>query len=652
MKRKLNQNDIPEAARDQASGQDDRPESTTFASLGLDSRLLHAIQQEKFTSPTPVQLKAIPLALAGKDVFARAKTGSGKTLAYLLPVLHSVLHYKTANRHAKCTYGLLLVPTKELASQVETVIKSIISLVAQQVRCENITRSEDATVTRARLENEPDLVVATPSRANQWISNDIMRTAGLKHLVIDEADLILSYGYEDDLQVIANALPSGVQKIMMSATMRTDIDTLSSLFFSSESGSLAILDLSAEEAAEKQALAQYVVRTAEDEKFLLIYAIFKLKLIKGKVIVFVADIDRAYRVKLFLEQFGIRSCVLNSEMPVNSRLRIVEEFNRGVYEIIIAADENEVIETDSSKDMLQSANNEDSMMTENYYHKESPQTLKKSTTATDERQNEEDTGDVHPASESETNQVSAPETQRKDTARSNKKHEYGIARGINFRNVTCVLNFDLPTTSKSYIHRIGRTARAGEKGMALSFYVPSELYRKHKPTTIPQCKHDESVLEYVKNKQSQAGAGIQEWDLDWGKLEGFRYRLADALRTVTRIAVREARMRELRSELLRSEKLKRHFEENPDDLKHLRHDMETHVIRHQSHLRNVPEYLLPNGGKAAIDQTLGSVGLRKGGENRIRKARAFNKTKAKGRTAKSKRSDPLKSLNVRGRGKK
>lgn len=84
-------------------------------------------------------------------------------------------------------------------------------------------------------------------------------------------------------------------------------------------------------------------RCGEDEKFLLAYIIFKLKLVKGKCIIFVGDVDRCYRLKLFFEQFGIRSCILNSELPVNSRIHVVEEFNRNVYDIIIASDEKEIL---------------------------------------------------------------------------------------------------------------------------------------------------------------------------------------------------------------------------------------------------------------------------------------------------------------------
>jgi ATP-dependent RNA helicase DDX56/DBP9 len=245
--------------------------------------------------------------------------------------------------------------------------------------------------------------------------------------------------------------------------------------------------------------------------------------------------------------------------------------------------------------------------------------------------------------------------------RNRKDREFGISRGIDFRHVTCVLNFDLPTTSKSYIHRIGRTARAGETGIALSFCVPKELYKKHKSTSIPQCENDEKVLEKIRKKvegkddnnpTAESKAKLEEWSFDMKKLEGLRYRFTDALRAVTRIAVREARTKELRQALINSEKLKRHFEENPEDLRHLRHDTETHAVRQQPHLKHVPDYLLPAGGKAAVVKDVGYVGIRKESENALRRRRELNRRKGKGRIAKGKGLDPLKSLNARGRGKK
>ena len=140
----------------------------------------------------------------------------------------------------------------------------------------------------------------------------------IQYLVIDEADLVLSYGHESDLQQISAKLPKTVQTYLMSATLTDEIHTLKS----SMCRNPAVLKLEDAE-RDTDTLTQYYVECAEDDKFLLIYVILKLKLLKGKCIVFVNNIDRCYRVKLYLEQFGIRSCVLNAELPLNSRFAFV-----------------------------------------------------------------------------------------------------------------------------------------------------------------------------------------------------------------------------------------------------------------------------------------------------------------------------------------
>jgi len=339
-------------------------------------------------------------------------------------------------------------------------------------------------------------------------------------------------------------------------------------------------------------------------------------LIKGKCIIFVADVDRCYRLKLYLEQFGTKSCVLNSELPVNSRIHVVDEFNKNVYEIIIASDEHEVLGDEDSKE-------------ETAYANYTAQVVEGTA------QN----GEAEKRAEQ-------PSKKRRKTPR--KEKEYGVSRGIDFKNVACVLNFDLPTSSKSYTHRIGRTARAGQTGMALSFVVPSELYRKHKPTTIESAKDDEKTLAKIIRQQAKKGKDVKPYNFDMKQLEPFRYRMGDALRAVTRIAIREARTRELRQELLKSEKLKRHFEENPGDLHHLRHDGQLRPATVQSHMKHVPDYLLPIEGKKAITAgDVGFIGLKKTGENRIRKARMANRAKGRGRKVVGRKSDPLKTFKAR-----
>jgi ATP-dependent RNA helicase DDX56/DBP9 len=129
--------------------------------------------------------------------------------------------------------------------------------------------------------------------------------------------------------------------------------------------------------------------------------------------------------------------------------------------------------------------------------------------------------------------------------------------GIDFKNVAAVINFDLPTTASSYTHRIGRTARAGRTGMALSFVIPKDLYRKHMPTTTANAENDEKILARIRKQQAKKGKELKPYNFNEKQVDAFRYRMNDALRAVTKVAVREARTRELRQELLKSEKLKR-----------------------------------------------------------------------------------------------
>ncbi|EON65606.1 ATP-dependent RNA helicase dbp9 [Coniosporium apollinis CBS 100218] len=604
MKRKLNEHDVPEAV----TAAPVKPTIPSFEDLGLDPRLLQGIIREKWSTPTPVQAKAIPLAREGKDILARSKTGSGKTAAYLLPILHSILERKSSPSYTKCTAALILVPTRELAAQVTKAADSFTAFCGQAIRTENLTRKEDDKVQRARLADFPDVVVATPGRTIVNLNSGALKLDGLSHLVIDEADLVLSYGYDEDLENISRALSKGVQTFLVSATLRTELDTLKGLFCKDP----VLLELDEEEKGTG-GVSQYVIKCAEDEKFLLIYAIFMLKLIKGKCIVFVGDIDRCYRLKLFLEQFGIKSCVLNSELPVSSRLHVVEEFNRNVYDIIIATDEHEVLGDEGKGKKRKSKEKQD-----------------------------EDEGE---------DEQKIPITAEGSRKAAKRDKDYGISRGIDFKRVSTILNFDLPSSSKSYTHRIGRTGRAGQTGTAISFIIPKDKFRKHKPTSIPSAEHDEEVLAKIIKSQEKKGNKVLPFQFDMARLEGFRYRMADALRHVTRIAVREARTRELRNELLKSEKLKRHFEENPEELAHLRHDQESHVVRTQPHLKHVPDYLLP-GGRQKVAEDVGFVGFAKDERsgNRIRKARMQNRMREKGRKVSTKRADPLKTFNAKGRG--
>jgi ATP-dependent RNA helicase DDX56/DBP9 len=545
--------------------------------------------------------------------------------------LQSILKRKAAPTFTKCTSALILVPTNELASQVTKAIESFAAFCAQDVRTENLAKKEDSKIQRARLADSPDIVIATPYKASVYLNSATLLLSSLTHLVIDESDLVLAYCNYDDLENIQKGLSKGVQTFLMSATLGNEVETLKKLFCSDP----VLINLDSEE-KDASGVLQYVVKCGEEEKFLLIYAIFMLKLIKGKTLVFVGGIDRCYRLKLFLEQFAIKSCVLNSELPVNSRIHVVEEFNKGVYDIIIASDEQEVLgsEGKSRKDK-----NEDEDFEVPDAANGAQDTNGNTTGAYDgneegaeenliENAEAGDNAEAEGFGDTKDNQESA-DPPKKKRKKDKRDKDYGVSRGIDFQNVACVLNFDLPTSSKSYTHRIGRTARAGKTGMALSFVIPKDQYRKHKPTTIASAEHDEEILAKIKERQKKRGQKVMPYAFDMKKLDGFRYRLGDALRAVTSGAIREARLRELRQELIKSEKLKRHFEENPDDLRHLRHDGELRAARVQPHLKHVPEYLLPGGSKTALQGDVGFVGIGKDSENRVRKARAVKRRMGK-----------------------
>lgn len=571
----------------------------TFLSLDLDDRLLRGLGTMKLVHPTLVQAKAIPLALEGKDVLARAKTGSGKTAAFCLPILHKILTTKDSlpidSELRKRTRALILVPTRELAEQTTKYLAELTKYCGKEVTTINIATNSPLHIQSPLLAECPDIVVATPAKIVKHLNaHTISLVESLETLVIDEADLVLSFGYEDDIKGIITHLPNIHQSMLFSATLNKGVESLKRLILSQP----AILKLEDDKDGQSK-LVQYVVRCTEEEKFLLVYVILKLKLIAGKCILFVNDIDRSYRLKLYLEQFSIKACVLNSELPLNSRFHIVEEFNRGVYDYIIATDESDKMgEGDQEEEK--------------------------------EKKEEEENGE-------------AEETPKKTNGGSKKRRrrqdkEYGVSRGIDFKGVAAVINFDFPPSARAYTHRVGRTARAGRRGISLSFVAKDDA-------KLQASTGEEEVFERVALRQRKAGSEIVPYKFDMQQVEGFRYRSNDALRLVTKNSVREARIKEIKTEILNSTKLKTHFEDRPKDLQFLRHDKALHPSQIKPHMKHIPQYLVPKiAGIAQADgvATTPDVGFVPFNKDNKRRKKSFRK--GGGGSKKQKKGDPLKNL--------
>ena len=576
-------------------------DSQTFpelcTSIGIDARLRKALSRLNYVHPTLVQSKSIPLALtSGRDLLVRARTGSGKTLAYSVPVIQKILAKKSlleergedsgddeeddVGSDGATVKGVILVPTRELCTQVAKVIDDLTYYCADQVKVVVLSSSSNtkkggnnvsALQQEALLRDQPDIVVATPAGLVTHVrSGKLNLKKSVETLVVDEADLILSFGYANDVTEIMKSLPKTCQGFLMSATLSPELNKLKHVVLHSP----AVLKL--EEDDENDAannakdgnLMQFYLDLPSKDKFLVLYVFVKLGLLKGKGLFFVNTIDGGYRLKLFLEQFHIRSAVLNAELPLRSRLNIIEHFNVGNFDYLIATDE--ATDVSGSKSQAEDEN----------------------------------------------------EAGKKKSKKSNKRRkrdgEYGVSRGLDFRGVSFVVNVDLPVSPESYTHRIGRTARGGANGVALTLLDSSKneeaemLFhiQDSQPTKAAMNGSGDGDLKESTEDgvQEEGGAGMHPQvqrqpcplDFDLKEIEGFRYRVEDVARAVTKVAIRETRAAEVKAEILNSERLQAHFDENPADLQLLQHDRQaTKITKVQDHLKHVPTYMLPRGMQAA-----------------------------------------------------
>ncbi|KAL5988303.1 DEAD-box ATP-dependent RNA helicase 16 [Asimina triloba] len=466
-------------------------EHVSFEELGLDPRLVRALTKKDITKPTPIQHVAIPLILEGKDVVARAKTGSGKTYAYLLPLLQKLFMEPTSGKTAPNAF--ILVPTRELCQQVYSEALSLLDLCRVQLKVVQLTSSMSLPDLRAALGGPPDILVSTPACIATCISKEVLQIKSLQDslsiLVLDEADLLLSYGYEGDLKALIPHVPRRCQCLLMSATSSDDVEKLKKLVLHNP----YILTLPE-------------ISCSACDKLLYILALLKLEVVQKKVLIFVNTIDMGFRLKLFLEQFGIKSAILNAELPQNSRLHILKEFNAGLFNYLIATDDSDTKEKEQ-------------------INEENPVRSKKS----------------------------------KKRMKQKLDAEFGVVRGIDFKDVYTtliiydlqllrsfwqVINFDMPQSPAGYVHRIGRTGRAHNTGASISIVSPNEM------EVFEEIKSLLGDAEHQDSPKFIAPFPL----LTKNAVESLRYRAEDVGKSVTKVAVRESRAQDLRNEILNSKR--------------------------------------------------------------------------------------------------
>ncbi|GMT32193.1 hypothetical protein PFISCL1PPCAC_23490, partial [Pristionchus fissidentatus] len=546
----------------------DEAPSKSFADFELDERILKGIGELGWSRPTEVQLSMIDLVQEGRNVMARARTGSGKTAAYVLPVLHRVVQVMSSGQSsiAAGPLAVFVAPSKELATQIHDLITTLLRpLPFLSVLNLSSLSEEEKDVWN---NDSPQLVVCTPGKLSTMLQLRPSFLSGVRHIVLDEADLLLSFGYEQEMKFIRRNLPDHYQCILTSATLTDDMTTLKKMFMT---GKAVTIKLKEGDLPDSSQLTQYQISCENDEqRFAILLSLFKLKLVVGKTIIFVNTVDRCYRLALFLQGFRLKSCILNAAMPANSRCHVIAQFNKGDYPIVIASDASNV-------------------------HV-----------------------DGWDGEEEETKE------KKKDRNRKMDK-ESGVARGIDFHQVSNVVNFDFPKNLESYIHRVGRTARGFNKGTALSFSIPSE----------------QSLLEGVREEMTkQMGMDVlTPYEMRIKELDSFVLRAREAMAATTRSVVKEARLAEIRQEALRSAKLNGYFARNPRERDLLEKDKKLQQLSLRSPaIADVPDYIVPKALRG-IDYSSDLKKKKKRGTKHRHKS-------ANQRKFEHKKADPLHSFSI------
>ena len=349
-----------------------------FDTLPLDAKLLRAIAESGYETMTPIQAKAIPLVLEGRDVMGAAQTGTGKTAAFSIPLLQKMLAHENASaspaRHP--VRALVLAPTRELADQVA---KNIVTYSKHtKLRAAVVFGGVDMKPQTAELKTGVEVLIATPGRLLDHIEAKNCVLNQVEYVVLDEADRMLDIGFLPDLQRILSFLPKQRQTLLFSATFSPEIKRLAESYLQNP-----ILVEVARPNATATNVEQRFFSVGTDDK----RAALKDRQI-SQAIVFVNSKLGCARLARSLERDGLRTNALHGDKSQDERLKALEAFKRGEVDVLVATDV--------------------------------------------------------------------------------------AARGLDIADLPAVINFDVPFNAEDYVHRIGRTGRAGASGLAFTLVTAGD----------------------------------------------------------------------------------------------------------------------------------------------------------------------------------
>ncbi len=298
-----------------------------FKALGLNDRLVQGILATGFTAPTEIQSRAIPLAVAGKDIIGSAQTGTGKTAAFTLPILNRLAEHKEKTHHIK---ALILTPTRELAQQIEDAVKQYGRFLS--LRALSVYGGTNIQNQLKQLSRGVDILIATPGRLIDHLERRSVNLSHVEVLVLDEADRMFDMGFIDDMRLIIKQTPNTRQTLLFSATMSKEVRTL----VKSIQKNPELIEVG-HQRTPATTVTQHFYSVNDDKKISLLLHILQTKQLTS-VLVFSKTKVGAEKVSNNLHRSGIRAISIHSDRTQAQRQRALSGFKQGQYHVLVATD--------------------------------------------------------------------------------------------------------------------------------------------------------------------------------------------------------------------------------------------------------------------------------------------------------------------------